>query len=227
MSEIGLYEAMRTTRAVRKLRPDPIPDAVLRRVLQAATWAPSGGNRQPWRIVVVRAQATKDVFGRLYHELWGPYSAATRATFDGLPAASRARAERSLAAADYMAAHLHEAPVILVFCFDPRGLMITDRALSRPSVVGGASLYPAVQNALLACRAEGLGCVLTTMLCQVEAQIRPLLALPEPWGTAAFVPIGYPVGTGHGPLSRRPIEQMVYAERFGEALELGADDLRD
>jgi nitroreductase len=74
-----------------------------------------------------------------------------------------------------------------------------------------------VQNLLLACRAEGLGCVLTTLLCQAEAEIRPLLALPEPWGTAAFIPIGYPVGRGHGaPVSRRPLEQMVFADRFDQ-----------
>jgi nitroreductase len=75
-----------------------------------------------------------------------------------------------------------------------------------------------VQNLLLACRAEGLGCVLTTLLCQAEAKIAPLLGLPEPWGTAAFVPIGYPVGRGHGPVSRRPLEEMVFGERFGQSL---------
>jgi len=75
-----------------------------------------------------------------------------------------------------------------------------------------------VQNLLLACRAEGLGCVLTTLLCLAEAETRPILELPEPWGTAAFIPIGYPVGGGHGPVSRRPVEQMVFAERFGNAL---------
>ena len=82
-------------------------------------------------------------------------------------------------------------------------------------MVGGASVYPAVQNALLACRAEGLGCVLTTLLFAVEAQVRPLLGIPEPWATAAFVPIGYPAGRGHGPLTRKPVETMVYADRWG------------
>jgi nitroreductase len=218
MGELGLYEAMRTTRAVRRLRRDPIADEVLRRVLEAATWAPSGGNRQPWRFVVVRDQYTKDAFGRLYQGPWSAYSRASRGALAALPEQARARATRTLAAADYLAEHLHEAPVILVLCFDPRGLMITDQQLGRASVVGGASLYPAVQNLLLACRAEGLGCVLTTLLCQAEPEIRALLALPEPWATAAFIPIGYPVGRGHGPLSRRPLEQMVFAERFGEAL---------
>jgi nitroreductase len=85
-------------------------------------------------------------------------------------------------------------------------------------VVGNASLYPAVQDLLLACRAEGLGCVLTTLLCSPEKEVRELLEIPEPWATAAFVPIGWPGGTGHGPLSRRPVEHMVFGDRFGDAL---------
>jgi nitroreductase len=220
MSEIGLYEAMRTTRAVRRLRPDPIPDQVLRRVLEAATWGPSGGNRQAWRIIVVRAPALKQDLGRRYQLAWTEYSGGNRAALAANPETALSRTARTLAAGDYLAAHMHETPAILVLCFDPRGLAITDRALGRPSVVGGASLYPAVQNLLLACRAEGLGCVLTTLLCAQEPEIRGLLALPEPWGTAAFIPIGYPVGQGHGPLVRRPLEEMAYADRFGTALAL-------
>ena len=219
MSELSLYEALRTARAVRKLRPDPIPDEVLRRVLEAATWAPSGGNRQPWRIIVVRKPETKRIFGELYQAPWRAYSAPLRAALANLPEASRKKAERTLAASDYLADHLHETPAILVFCFDPRLLAITDAKLARPSVVGGGSIYPAVQNTLLACRAEGLGCVLTTILCQFEPQLRELLGLPEPWGTAAFVPIGYAVGRGHGaPVSRLPVEQMVFGERWDSKL---------
>jgi len=226
MPEIELYQALRTTRAVRKLRSDPIPDAVLHRVLEAATWAPSGGNRQPWRIVAVRAAETKQAFQRLYQGSWRGYSAPLRAAAAKLPqpAPESNRTLRNLAAGDYLADHLHEAPVILVFCFDPQQLAVTDARLGRLSVVGGASIYPAVQNTLLACRAEGLGCVLTTMLCQFEAELRPWIELPEGWGTAAFVPIGYPVGSAHGrdgaPVSRQPVEQMVFGERFGEPLLL-------
>jgi nitroreductase len=219
MSELGLYEALRTTRAVRRLRPDPIPEPVLQRVLEAATWAPSGGNRQPWRIVVVRSAETKQALQRLYSEPWRAYSKQSREASSQLPEPARSKAARNLAAADYLADHLHEAPVIAVFCFEPGLLAITDRKLARPSVVGGASIYPAVQNLLLACRAEGLGCTLTTLLCQSESEVRPLLGLPEPWATAAFVPIGYPVGRGHAaPVTRNPVSQMVYAERFGEPL---------
>lgn len=220
MAEIGIYEAMSTTRAVRRLRADPVPDDVLRRVLVAATWAPSGGNRQPWRVVVVRAAETKARLGALYAARWRDYAANGRAQLTALPEAARARAQRTYAAGDYLAEHFHELPVVLVFCFDPRGLAITDRQLSRPSVVGGGSLYPAVQNALLACRAEGLGCVLTTLLCADEPEIAPLLGLPPPWATYAFVPIGYPVGTGHGPLNRRPLADMAFADRWDQPLKL-------
>ena len=218
MSDISLYEAMRTTRAVRRLRPDPIPDDVLRRVLEAATFAPSGGNRQAWRIIVVRDAALKAELAKRQRTYWSAYAAAGRSTSAALPEKSRERTLKALAAGDYLAEHFHELPAILVVCFDPRGLMITDAALGRASVVGGASVYPAVQNLLLACRAEGLGCVLTTLLCAAEAELRPLLALPEPWATAAYVPIGYPVGRGHGPLSRKPVEEMVYGDRFGEKM---------
>jgi nitroreductase len=224
MAELGIYAAMSSTRAVRRLRPDPVPEPVLRRVLTAATWAPSGGNRQPWRIVVVRGVETKRRLGELYSARWLDYSAAGRAQLAALPEASRARSLRTFATGDYLAEHWHEVPVVLVFCFDLRGLAITDRELSRPSVVGGGSLYPAVQNALLACRNEGLGCVLTTLLCADEPEIAPLLGLPAPWATYGFVPIGYPVGRGHGELSRRPLEQMAYAERWGEALALEAGE---
>jgi nitroreductase len=96
-------------------------------------------------------------------------------------------------------------------------MAITDARLDRISVVGGGSIYPAVQNALLACRAEGLGCVLTTLLCEVEPEVRTLLSIPEPWATAAAVPIGYPVLGGHGPISRRPVEKLAFADTWGEA----------
>jgi nitroreductase len=216
--EIGLYEAMRTTRAVRRLRPDPIPNDVLRRVIEAATWAPSGGNRQPWRIIVVRDADTKRRLRDLYVDTWKPYARGQRRALEPLAPQARARGERALRAADHLAEHLHEAPVILVFCVNPQLLAITDLNLGRPSVVGGASIYPAVQNLLLACRAEGLGCTLTTLLCMFEAEIRPLLAIPEPWATCAFVPVGYPSGTGHGPVWRKGVEEMSFADRWGVPL---------
>lgn len=211
-----LYETMKTLRAVRRLRPDPIPDDVLRRVLEAATWAPSGGNVQPWRLVVVKDGAKKAALGALYAARWKAYSAGHRALLKDAPESVRASNERMIGAGDYLADHFADTPVVLVHCFNPKGLAVTDKDQDRISVVGGASVYPAIQNLLLACRNEGLGCVLTTLLCEVEGEVKALLGIPDPWATAAMVPIGYPVGRGHGPISRRPVEKMVFAESWGE-----------
>jgi nitroreductase len=97
-------------------------------------------------------------------------------------------------------------------------MAITDAKLDRPSVVGGASVYTAVENLLLACRAEGLGCVLTTLLCEREPEVKELLGIPAPWGTAAAIPIGYPVGRGHGPLVRRPVTELTFLDAWGKPL---------
>lgn len=218
MPEVGLYEAMRTLRAVRRLRPDPIPDAVIRRVLEAATWAPTGGNVQPWRIVLVKERARKERLGALYSERWSIFAERYRQAAAAMAQEARDRMARTIAAGDYLAAHFGAAPVIAIFCFNPNQMAITDAQLDRPSVVGGGSVYTAVENLLLACRAEGLGCVLTTLLCECEPEVRELLSIPEPWGTAAAIPIGYPVGKGHGSLVRRGVEQLVFLDSFGTRL---------
>ena len=108
--------------------------------------------------------------------------------------------------------------VIILGDFNPEHMAITDSDQDRVSVVGGGSIYPAVQNALLACRAEGLGCVLTTLLCEFEPEVREILEIPEPWGTAAAIPIGYSVGKGHGPIKRKPIEKLAFRDTWGTAL---------
>jgi nitroreductase len=212
--DVNLYEAMRTLRAVRRLRPDPVPADVLERVLTAASYAPTGGNRQPWRIVLVRATGAKRQLGELYAAAWARFRTLYLQGLATLPDGERQREERMLAAGDHLAAHFHEAPVLAAFCFNPKQMAITDARLERISVVGGASIYPAVENLLLACRAEGLGCVLTTLLCAHEPEVRAILAIPEPWGTACVVPIGYPVGSGHGPVRRRAVAELVFDERF-------------
>lgn len=222
MGDMPLREAMSTLRAVRRLRPDPVSDDFLRRVLEAASWAPTGGNVQPWRVVVVRDREKMAALGRLYAERWRAYATSHMARLGDAPAPVLERTRRMLAAGDHLAEHFASTPVLLVFCFDPRAMAITDAGLDRVSVVGGASIYTAVQNALLACRAEGLGCVLTTLLCECEPAVRALLGIPEPWGTAAAVPIGWPLRRGHGPISRRPPEKLAFADAWGETWP-GAD----
>jgi len=215
MAEMGIYEAMKTLKAVRKLRPDPIPDEVLRRVLEAATWAPTGGNRQPWRIVLVQDRAKKQRLGELYSRSWKAYVGHYHSAIpESLPAAARERTIRTLKAGNYLAEHFGDTPAVAMFCFNPNHMAITDSKQPRPSVVGGGSVYTAVENLLIACRAEGLGCVLTTLLCESEPEVRELLSIPDPWYTAAAVPIGYPVGRGHGPLTRQPVEELVFLDSW-------------
>lgn len=218
MPPIDLYEAMRTLRAVRRLRPDPIPADVLHRVLEAATWAPTGGNRQPWRVIVVKEAAAKQRLGELYAGQWQQFAARYRANLANAEPSVRARTERMLGAGDYLGAHFGQSPVIAIFCFNPNEMAITDSGLSRVSVVGGGSIYTAVENLLLACRAEGLGCVLTTLLCACEPEVAALLSIPSPWGTAAAIPIGYPMLRGHGPITRRPVAELAFLDSWGKPL---------
>lgn len=219
---VGLYEAMSTLRAVRRLEPDPIPDAVLRRVLQAACWAPTGGNQQPWRVIVVRSPEKKQALADLYRPEWYRYVEGFKRAgrLDALDEEARARWERTLAAGDHLADHLAEAPVILLFCADFKMMAVTDAKLDRLSLVGGGSVYPPVQNAMLACVAEGLGCTLTTLHCYREPEVKQALDIPDHWATAAMVPIGYPVLRGHGPISRRGPDELAFADTFGTPLDL-------
>jgi nitroreductase len=217
MATHDLYETMSTLRAVRRLRPDPIPSDVLERVLQAACWAPTGGNMQPWRIIVVRSPGHKKALADLYGPEWYKYTEFSRRRADRqqLPDDDRAKLERTLAAGDYLADHLAEAPIILLYIADPAQMAITDKNLDRISMVGGGSVYTAVQNTMLACVAEGLGCTLTTLHCLREPEVKAALDIPADWATLAMVPIGYPVGKGHGPITRRPPAQLAFDDAFG------------
>ena len=211
-----LYQAMSTLRAVRRLRPDPIPDEVLRRVLQAACWAPTGGNQQPWRVIVVDDQDRKQALADIYRPEWQKYTVGYVKRMEGLPAEEQEKRRRAMAAGDHLADNLADAPVILMFCADFRAMAVTDAKLDRISLVGGGSVYPPVQNAMLACVAEGLGCTLTTLHCLREDEVKVALDIPDPWATAAMVPIGYPIGKGHGPITRRPPEELAFHNSFDQ-----------
>jgi nitroreductase len=214
-----LYEMMSTLRAVRRLKPDPIPDDVLQRVLQAACWAPTGGNMQPWKIIVVRSPEHKAALADLYRPEWETYTGFSRRRAEkaGMAGDDLAKMERTLAAGDYLAQHMAEAPVLLLFIADPAKMAITDKNLDRISMVGGGSVYTAVQNTMLACRAEGLGCTLTTLHCLREPEVKAALDIPADWATLALLPIGYPVGKGHGPITRQGPDQLVFDDTFGAA----------
>ena len=217
MATHDLYEMMSTLRAVRRLRIDPIPDDVLERVLQAACWAPTGGNMQPWRVIVVRSPERKAALADIYGPEWCKYTEFSRRRAANAAPEELEKLNRTLAAGDYLAEHLAEAPVILMFIADPAMMAITDRKLDRVSMVGGGSVYTAVQNAMLACVAEGLGCTLTTLHCLREPDVQAALGIPANWATLAMVPIGYPVGKGHGPISRQGPKRLAFDDTFGQA----------
>jgi len=204
-------EVIETTGTCRFYRPDPIPEDILRRVLDATRWAPTGGNRQGVRFVVVRDAAKRRALRDLYLPLWEQY--AGRAT-----ARPGAPMPRLLANADHMARQLDQVPVLVVVCAQLGDLMATDRHLDRLTIVGGASVYPSVQNLLLAARAEGLGTALTTLLCAVEPQVKALLGIPDDVATAALVPMGYPEKGFPKKLARRPLADSCFADAWGAAL---------
>ena len=212
MSE-SFYDVISTTRSIRRIKPDPVPADVLDRVLQAAVWAPSGGNRQPWRMIVVQDTDTKRKLGEIYAREWATYVDFNMANVKSAPQQVQDRVAAGLAVGTALAENLHEVPVVVMFVHDSRLIYVTDDKLNRTSVVGGASLYPAVQNLLTAARAECLGGVLTTLISRSEPQVQELLAIPSEWGVHAMVPLGYPRGK-HGPLTRLPLDQMVHHDKW-------------
>ena len=204
-------QVIETTGTCRHYRPDPIPDDVLHRVLDGTRWAPTGGNRQGVRFIVVRDAAKRRALKDLYLPLWEQYT--SRAT-----ARPGAPVPRLMADADHMARHLDEVPALIVACAQLADILATDRHLDRLTIVGGASVYPSVQNLLLAARAEGLGTALTTLLCAVEPQVKTLLAIPDGIATAALVPIGYPAKGFPKKLARRPLSASCFADAWGAPL---------
>ncbi|MBM4244750.1 MAG: nitroreductase family protein [Deltaproteobacteria bacterium] len=202
-------EVIETTGACRLYRPDAVPDDVLARVLDAARWAPTGGNRQGVRFLAVRDPVKRKTLRDLYVPLWEQYVARAGAR-PGAPL------PKLIQDADHMARHLDQVPVLLVVCAHLGDLLATDRHLDRLSVVAGGSIYPAVQNVLLAARAEGLGTALTTLLCAVEPQVKELLAIPADVLTAALVPLGHPVHPFPRKLARRPLSEVCFGDSWGE-----------
>lgn len=204
-------ETIETTHTCRFYKPDAVADDVLRRVLDAARFAPTGGNRQGVRFVIVQGAAKRRALRDLYLPLWEQYSSRAGAK-PGAPL------PKLIQDADHMARHLDEVPVHVVVCAQTADLMATDRHLDRVSVVAGASIYPSVQNLLLAARTEGLGTALTTLLCAVEPKVKELLAIPDGVATCALVALGYPEKGFPKKLSRRPVEEIAFADTYGTPL---------
>ena len=210
------YSLLSTTRSIRRIKDTPVDPQMLDRVCRAALWAPSGGNRQPWRIIVVTDTDLKQKISALYADEWGKYVDFNIARLGDQPEEVLVDARRQFGTGTALAANLAEVPVVAFFVHDPSALYVTDAGFGRHPVVGGASLYPAVQNFLLAARAEGLGGVLTTLVCSRENELRSLLGFPDGWGVHAMVPLGHPKGS-HGPLRRAPLTDMMHHNTWNPA----------
>jgi nitroreductase len=204
-------DVIETTGTCRFYRPDPVPNEVLMRVLDAARYAPTGGNRQGVRFVVVRDAAKRRQLRDWYLPVWEQYVGRAVGSSD-------APRPRLIENADHMARHLDEVPVLIVVCARLGDLLATDRHLDRLSIVGGGSVYPSVQNLLLAARAEGLGTALTTLLCALEPQVKELLGIPEGIATAAMIPLGYPAKGFPRRLARRPVEEICFGDNWENPL---------
>jgi nitroreductase len=204
---MDFFDAVTTQRAMRRLKPEPIPDAVLRQIMDAAICAPSGGNRQGWSFLVVRDAAKRARLGELYREAWDelmktPYYRGASA----VPPDSREG--KMLASARHLSEHLGEAPVLILACVDTDG--------AKPTLTTGASIYPAAQNIMLAARAVGLGTCITTIHKYRDPQVKELLDIPAGVETAALIPLGYPLGKFGRP-PRRPLAEVAHADRWGQA----------
>ena len=221
MSEGGvLYEVMRCAPSTRTFTAEPVAREVLERVLDNARYAPSGGNRQGWRVIVITDRDIRRRLRELYEAPWDAYMVKTgaRAALDAGEASGLPRARLPmLQGADDYARRFDEVPVHLLPCVDVNALAITDEALDRPSIVGGASIYPFVQNILLGLRHEGLGAAFTTLLVPAEPQIRELLAIPDEMLIAGHISVGHRADPWPERLSRKPVSEFAYGDRYGES----------
>jgi nitroreductase len=217
---MDLYDVMRSTPAVREFTDDPLPDEVLGRILDNARFAPSGGNRQGTRVVIVRDAGSRSVLAELALPAARRYMAQREhgeSPWNPLhPPAVDASTIAATQVPEQMSAPFREAPVVLVFCVDLEVVAAVDQDLDRVAVTPGASVYPLVWNVLLAARNEGYGGVLTTMAVAEEPRVKSLLGIPDSYAVAAVVPLGQPA-RHVTKLRRRPVDEFAVRERFDGA----------
>lgn len=215
-----LYDVMRTTFSARDFTADPVSDATLHRLLDHARFAPSGGNRQGWRVIVVREQATKDAIAELTEPAAKRYAAQAQAgespwnTIDATRVSAEAIAKTP--APPRLTEPTRRAPVLLLICVDLKVVASLDQNLSRVGVISGASIYPFAWNVLMAARHEGLAGTITTLAVAQEPKIQALLGLPSHVAVAAVMPLGRPT-KALTKLKRKPVEEFAMRERWGGA----------
>jgi nitroreductase len=225
MTELDVFEAMHTARAMRRFKPDPVPEALITRILDAAIRAPSAGNAQNWAFVVVRDAERRRRLGAIYRKA-SDIASAMYAARGRPPHLSEAQFRRLMTSGAFLWDHMAEAPVILVPCQTQPRLPSPDalppdirarfadeqRYVER---IRGSSIYPAVQNVILACRALGLGTTITTNHIRCEDEVKAVLDVPDDVATFALMPIGYPLDP-FGPVTRRPVAEVTHADRWAE-----------
>jgi nitroreductase len=223
--DLDLLNTLRSTGAVRAYTDEPVSDATLARVLDTARFAPNGGNRQGWRVIVVKDQEARTALRDLYLSGWYDYLALGAAGMtpwsplsdrdqEAVAVANAAQFAEAGAAAPGFAEKLDTAPALLLVLADLGVLATVDRDLPRYTMVGGASIYPFVWNLLLAARAEGLGGVMTTVAIRREAELRALFDIPETVIAAALVVLGHPVAAARR-LKRDPVSSFAWIDRYG------------
>jgi nitroreductase len=224
MNEIGLFEAMYSARALRRLKPDPVPDEIITKILDAAIRAPSAGNSQHWVFIVVRDPEQRRKLAVIYRKASDIAKEIYRAR--GRPAhLTEEQYQRMMSSGAYLWEHMGEAPVLLLPCLHdrpapPRDTLppevqaVYENELVYTDRIRGASIYPAVQNIILTCRAFGLGTLITTNHIRCEDEVKALLGIPDGVLTYALMPIGYPEDK-FGPVKRRPVSEVTFADRWG------------
>ncbi len=213
-----VFETIDNLRAAWRFKPDPVPDDAIRTVLRAATRAASGGNAQPWRFIVVRNAVQRRQIGALYLRAWNVYRPATERLLGGVVPP---QAQSMLDAAETLARNFHAVPVHIVVGLQlpPPGFALRDE--QGQAIEAGnpySSIYPAVQNLMLAATALGLATRLITLHRICERELKTVLGIPERVETAALIPLGYPDGT----FTRRPrlpLSAVAYADRWEQALD--------
>ncbi|MBM4227330.1 MAG: nitroreductase family protein [Gammaproteobacteria bacterium] len=205
-----VFEVMHTMRAMRRLKPDPVPEELINKVLEAGVCAPSGQNLQRWSFLVVTDPAAKAFFAEKYDYWLKNRFADALATMDW--SSPMGRVTR---AAVHLAEHMHEVPVLLL-CMGQRDWPFSVPAEARKGLAPPSygSIYPCVQNILLACRALGLGASLTTMHQMFEPELHEYFGIPEGWGVVSVIPIGFPTGK-FGPVTRTPARLKTHFNRWG------------
>jgi nitroreductase len=224
MPEIGLFEAIYSARSLRRLKPDPVPEELITKILDAAIRAPSGGDAQNWAFIVVRDPDRRRRLGVIYRKA-SDIAEAIYAARGRPPHLTERQYARLMTSGKHLWDHMGEAPVLLIPCsrrpvlpprevFPPAIAARWDDEVTYADRIRGASIYPAVQNILLACRALGLGTVITTNHIRCEDEVKGLLGIPEDVSTWALMPIGWPIDK-FGPLTRRPLAEVAHADTWG------------